>query len=130
MNTATFKRLALYAALALTPALMAAQGTTGTATQPATDTATTPATGTTTPAATSSYPAKKSTDMQSDAAYQKELAACDKQPATEREACRAKADQKFNKKSSGSMSSGSMSSGSTSPDSTSSGTKPPAKSTY
>jgi hypothetical protein len=127
MNTGTFRKLALYAALALTPALVAAQGTTGTTTQPATGGATAPAAGTTAPPATTPDPAKKSPDTQSDAAYQKELAACDKQPATEREACRSKADQKFDKKS---MSPGSTSSGAPSSDSTSSGAKPPAKPTY
>ena len=84
MNQATWKALALSAALALAPALAGAQQST-------------PGTMTTPP---SSDQATKSTNTPSDlSAYQKERAACDKKDAVaDQDACRTAVDQKFNRK--------------------------------
>ena len=93
MNLPTLKNLVLYAALALSPALLSAQGMTGSPTSPpsSSDQATKPTGDQTT----------KPTDSQPDAmAYKKELDACDKAPSTDRETCRNAVDQKYGKKSS------------------------------
>jgi len=78
MSPAIGKKLALYAALALSPAVLFAQGMSG--------------------GATSDQTTKSTTNT--DAMYQKDLAACDKQPAAEQDTCRSKVDQKYAKKSS------------------------------
>ena len=84
MSPAILKKFVLYAALALSPAVLFAQGMSGTTTPPS-----------------NSDQATKSTDAQSDTmAYKKDLAACDKQPAADQETCRSKVDQKYTKKSS------------------------------
>jgi hypothetical protein len=76
MRPAIGKKLALYAALALSPAVLFAQGMT-----PSTSDQTTKSSNT-------------------DSMYQKDLAACDKQPAADQDTCRSKVDQKYAKKSS------------------------------
>jgi hypothetical protein len=87
MSPIMLKRLVLYAALASWPAALLAQGMTGDTTSPQS------------PAQPSQT--TKSTDASSDSmGYQKELAACDKQPAADQETCRSKVDQKYAKKSS------------------------------
>jgi len=92
MSLPTLKNLVLYAALALSPALLSAQGMTGSpATPPASsDQATKPASDQTT----------KPADSQDAMAYRKELDACDKTPSADRETCRNAVDQKYGKKSS------------------------------
>jgi hypothetical protein len=80
-NMSPAKKLALYAALAMSPAVLFAQGMSGGSNPPATSDQTTKSTNT-------------------DAMYQKELAACDKQPAADQDTCRSKVDQKYPKKSS------------------------------
>ncbi len=127
MTTATLWKLALYAALALTPALVFAQTTSGDTKAPATGATTAPATGGATLPAPATDQMKKSTD---DAAYQKELAACDSKPATERDACKAAADQKFNKKSDKSAPTTGMSDKSAPTTTGQASDKAPAKTTY
>ena len=87
MSPATLKKLVLYAALALSPAVLSAQGMTGN---------TTPPTSSPDPATRSiDDQATKPIDIQSDAmAYQKELEACDTQ-AVERDSCRSLVDEKY-----------------------------------
>ena len=80
MSSAIGKKLVLYAALALSPAVLFAQGMSG--------------------GATSDQTTKSTSGTNTDAMYQKDLAACDKQPAAEQDACRSKVDQKYAKKSS------------------------------
>jgi len=126
MNTATLRKLALYAALALTPALVSAQTTSGDTKAPATGATTAPATG----GATMPAPAADKMKTGDDAAYQKELSACDSKPATERDACKAAADQKFNKKSDKSAPTTGMSDKPAAPTTGQASDKAPAKSTY
>lgn len=93
MSSATLKNLVLYAALALSPALLSAQGMPANTTSPplTSDQATKP----------SGDQATKPTDTQSEAmAYKKELEACDKAPGADRDTCRNAVDQKYGKKSS------------------------------
>jgi hypothetical protein len=92
MSRITLKNLVLYAALALSPAILSAQGTTDNLTSPApgSDQATKPTDDT----------ATKSLDIQSKSmAYQQELAACDSKPA-DQDACRTAVDQKYTNESS------------------------------
>ena len=91
MSSAILKNLVLYAAIALSPALLSAQGMPANTTSPpsTSDQATKP----------SGDQATKPTDTQSDAAYKKELEACDKAPSADRDTCRNAVDQKYGKKS-------------------------------
>ena len=93
MSHTNLKKLVLYGALAMSPALLSAQGITGDTTSPVTnpDQATLIAIGIVSPMRI------RLQQQQDRVAYQRELEACDRQPS-EQDACRAKVDEKYTSK--------------------------------
>ena len=91
MSHTILKKLVLYGALAMSPALLSAQGITGDTTSPVTnpDQATS--------SIGSQSDANQLQQQQDRMAYQRELEACDRQPS-EQDACRTKVDEKYTSK--------------------------------